>query len=327
MSGVSGHIYTHGLEKTGLITKIKNVLWGCRFYLREGSPGCTFRFGGGLGDHLLVSGVFREYRVRGAKKLWMMTDHPEIFEDNQDVDRVVPDHWRVEKFCSRFGVKPCLLSYGKWVNVPDRLDPPQQHILAEIMERAGLSGDVAVRPWYPAVLPQNNKVDSRCVCVQGSGTRSSTEMKNKQWDSEKYVELAARLGNRYELVQLGLPGESDIPGAKDLRGKLSIRETAEVLASARFFIGQVGFLMHLARAVETRSIIVYGGREKAWQSGYPCNENLETNPACSPCWQSNKCDFDRVCLTDISVEDVLAAVERIEKRLLSPLETTIHKLN
>ena len=91
-------------------------------------------------------------------------------------------------------------------------------------------------------------------------------------------------------------------------------------AHAEFFIGQVGFLMHLARAVETRSVIIYGGREKAWQSGYPCNENIETNPICSPCWQNNGCDFNRKCLSDISVEMVLKAVEKLISRLDSELE-------
>ena len=324
---VSGNAFSDGLSERGATAKIKNILWGIRFSIKNGRPHKAFRFGGGLGDHLMVSAVFREFRKRGARKLWMMSDHPEIFEDNFDVDRVVPDNWRVEKYCSRFGVKPELLSYGQWINDPDRVDPPKAHILVEIMDRAKLTGEVELRPWFPAVQIQSNTIKSNTVCIQGSGTRSSSEMKNKQWYSQKYEELAFKISDKYELVQLGLPGESDIPGAKDLRGKLSIKETAKVLAGARFFIGQVGFLMHLARAVETRSVIIFGGREKAWQSGYPCNENLETNPACSPCWQSNKCDFDRVCLTDISVEDVLAAVDRLESRLSSPMETTVHILN
>jgi hypothetical protein len=324
---VSGNAFSDGLSKGGIATKIYNILWGIRFAFKNGRPQKVFRFGGGLGDHLMVSAVFREYRKRGVKSLWMMSDHPAIFEGNQDVDRVVPDSWRVEKYCSRLGVMPRLLSYGRWINDTDRLEPPKKHILAEILERAGLSGEVALRPWFPAVLPNGNQVEGRCVCIQGSGTRSSTEMKNKQWDCQKYEELASHLADRYELVQLGMPGESDIPGAKDLRGMLSIQETAKVLAGARFFIGQVGFLMHLARAVETRSIVIFGGREKAWQSGYPCNENLETDPQCSPCWQSNKCDYDRVCLSDISVEDVLNAIERMEKRLSGPLETITHTLN
>ena len=85
--------------------------------------------------------------------------------------------------------------------------------------------------------------------------------------------------------------------------------------------------MHLARSVETRSVIIYGGRLKAWQSGYPCNENIETNPDCSPCWQNNHCDYDRMCLEEISVKDVLEAIDRIEKRIPEKLETEVVVLN
>ena len=79
--------------------------------------------------------------------------------------------------------------------------------------------------------------------------------------------------------------------------------------------------MHLARAVDTRSVIIFGGREKAWQSGYPCNENLETSPACSPCWQNNNCDNQKACMSEIQSSDVLAAVNRLEERIFNPLET------
>jgi hypothetical protein len=55
-------------------------------------------------------------------------------------------------------------------------------------------------------------------------------------------------------------------------------------------------------------------------AGWPCNENVETNPDCSPCWQNNGCDFNRKCLSDISVEMALKAVEKLISRLDSELE-------
>ena len=78
--------------------------------------------------------------------------------------------------------------------------------------------------------------------------------------------------------------------------------------------------MHLARSVDTRSVIIYGGKEKAWQSGYPCNENLETSPNCSPCWQNNQCDYERQCMSDISTQDLLRGINRLLGRLSQVLE-------
>jgi ADP-heptose:LPS heptosyltransferase len=108
---------------------------------------------------------------------------------------------------------------------------------------------------------------------------------------------------------------------RDLRGRTAIRQTARLLADASFHVGPEGFLMHLARAVDTRSVIIYGGRILPSEIGYPCNENLSVTPPCSPCWRSNRCDYDRVCLEQITVDMALAAIGRLENRLGQPLET------
>jgi ADP-heptose:LPS heptosyltransferase len=69
--------------------------------------------------------------------------------------------------------------------------------------------------------------------------------------------------------------------------------------------------MHLARAVECPSVIVYGGREPPEISGYACNANLASRPPCAPCWNYVLCDYERVCLTAITVDEVVAAVQRL----------------
>jgi hypothetical protein len=304
--------------------KLQNAWWALRFLIRHGRPGgSVYRFGGGLGDHLLVSSVFRELKVRGIDRSWMLSDHPEVFEDNPDIDCMAPDEWRAEKLCTRLGSLPITLSYGQWIGDSDRIEPPVKHIIAEILERAGITGQVDLRPYFHAAdtLPPAQHLKSRTICIQGTNTVASTPMGNKQWHADRFAEAGEHLARDYDLVQLGLPGESDIPAAIDMRGEFTIRQTAETLTEARFFIGQVGFLMHLARAVGTRSIIVYGGREKAWQSGYPCNENLETSPECSPCWRNNGCENNRQCMEDITSANLLEAVRRMEDRVTGPLET------
>jgi hypothetical protein len=66
-------------------------------------------------------------------------------------------------------------------------------------------------------------------------------------------------------------------------------------------------------------VIIYGGREHAWQTGYSCNENLESRPPCAPCWLWNDCDFDRVCMRQITADHVVSAVERVLARHGEPL--------
>ena len=72
--------------------------------------------------------------------------------------------------------------------------------------------------------------------------------------------------------------------------------------------------MHLARAVDCPSVIIFGGKEKPEESGYICNENLYTALECSPCWKMNTCDYERRCMDMITVDDVLAGVERLREK-------------
>jgi hypothetical protein len=257
----------------------------------------------------------------------MLSSYPELFKENPDISCIVEDSWKTVKYLEKLQKPTILLSYGKWINDLDRIEAPRSHIIAEIIAKSEIKGNISLRPyWYGNTDKRLLKIDESYVCVQSTKTCSSTPMLNKQWNEEYLQNVINKLSSRFRVVQLGLKNEPKLNNTLDLRGS-SISESANYLANATFFLGQVGFLMHLARAVNTRSVIIYGGREKSWQSGYPCNENVETNPECSPCWQNNHCEYDRICLKEITVEDVLEAIERIEKRLPEKLETEVVVLN
>jgi ADP-heptose:LPS heptosyltransferase len=159
----------------------------------------------------------------------------------------------------------------------------------------------------------------RALVLQSSGLGGRMKMLNKEWRPERFQEVAKHFQGQMSLVQIGSPADPPIEGARDLRGRTSTRETAAVLANAAAFVGLVGFPMHLARAVDCPSVIVYGGREHPDQSGYSANENLYTPVDCSPCWQWQTCDHDRVCMTSIRTETVVAAVEQLLARPRRPL--------
>jgi ADP-heptose:LPS heptosyltransferase len=120
--------------------------------------------------------------------------------------------------------------------------------------------------------------------------------------------VTAALRRDFRLIQVGSKSDPPIDGALDLRGKTSYREAAALLANSVLFLGLVGFLMHLARAVDCRAVIIYGGRERPWQSGYGCNVNLTGDTSCSPCWRWNTCEYDRECMKLVTVDAVLEGV-------------------
>ncbi len=132
-------------------------------------------------------------------------------------------------------------------------------------------------------------------------------MQNREWYPQRFQELCAQLRSDVRVVQIGSSSDMKLEGAIDLRGKTSLRQTAAVLANSLVFIGLVGFVMHLARAVDCRSVIIYGGREKPAITGYVANKNLYTQVRCAPCWLRNACEFNRKCMDMISVDQVIAA--------------------
>ncbi|MDG0964143.1 MAG: glycosyltransferase family 9 protein [Opitutales bacterium] len=314
-------------NSSGVIAKAKHLLWAACLFLKNTIPSCAFNFGGGLGDHLLCTILFHELAKRGVENCWMLSHYPELFKNNPYNLKIVPDDWKTLKFLEKINRSSTLLHYGTWIGNTDRIIPPKHHMVVEILQKANIRGKVSIRPyWYQKTDHSMINLHDEYICVQSTNNYSSTEVKNKKWAETKMQAVVDKLSKRYCIVQIGMPEESKLENTIDKRAS-SISQSASLLANCNFFLGQEGFPMHLARAVETRSVIIYGGRLKAWQSGYPCNENIETNPDCSPCWQNNQCDYDRMCLKEITVEDVLEAIDRIEKRLPEKLETEVFTLN
>jgi ADP-heptose:LPS heptosyltransferase len=145
-------------------------------------------------------------------------------------------------------------------------------------------------------------------------------MRNKEWYPQRFQAVIDALRHEYRFVQIGSAQDPHLNNAIDLRACTSIRETAAILYHARIYIGSVGFLMHLARSVECPSVIIYGGREAPWQSGYLSNVNLYSPEACAPCWRWNDCDFDRKCMSSINVNEVILAIEKALAVPRGPLE-------
>jgi ADP-heptose:LPS heptosyltransferase len=152
------------------------------------------------------------------------------------------------------------------------------------------------------------------IAIQSSGLAARFPMRNKQWFPERFQEVVTRLQKDFKFIQLGAAGDPPLAGALDLRGRTSIRETAAVLANCRLYIGNVGLVMHLARAAECPSVIIFGGREAPWQSGYTGNINLYSPEPCAPCWLWNTCDFHRVCMEKITADHVVDAAQLLAAR-------------
>ncbi len=276
---------------------------------RGGRPAILLRYGRSPGDSLLCSAILHELRARGVGPLWMQTDHPSLFERNPDVDLVVPYRRTVGRLVRLAGGRVVYPDYAPYDPETDRSRPPDAHILLCMARAVGIEGKIDLRPWIFLAEEEREAglLSEGQIAVQSTALGARMPMRNKDWGFERMQEVVSRLRRDHPIVQLGAPGDPLLDGAIDARG-VPFRRSAAILSRSVCFVGLVGFLMHLARAVDCRSVIVFGGREAPWQSGYPENENLFTEVPCAPCWLWNRCDYERKCLAAIEPGDVVRKV-------------------
>lgn len=302
-------------------------LQAARNILFHGFPDIMLQFLGGIGDELLLTAVAHELVKRNpAVKIWQVSHSEPLLFHNPDYQRTFNfDDWQL-RYAFLLRRQRIQLSYSVEV-IPAELEiPPDEHIIARLCRKAGIRGDIAIRPYLYLTNEEKlrGKISDRCIVVQNVGhSTHETFMNNKKWYPERMQEVVNILKKKYPAVTVVLlGGESDIAleNVMDLRGKTTVRESAAILANAGCFIGTSGFLTHLARAVDVRSVIIYGGREHSYQTGYICNENLNSYVECAPCWRWNTCDYDKKCMQMISSQNVVDAYERVLEKKDTPLE-------
>jgi hypothetical protein len=274
-------------------------------------PRFLLQYEGGIGDSLLCSAICRELRRRGERGLWLATRHGELFRNSPDVDCVVEPAGRVDSYVRLMGGKRVHPSYARYDPETDRHVYQPGHQIAVMCAAAGIKGPVTLRPYLH--LTEVERAAERwaqgSIVIQSSGAAARYAIPNKEWFPERFASVAAELSRRFPVVQIGSASDPLLPGVRDLRGKTTLRQSASILSHARVFVGLEGLLMHLARAVECRSVIVYGGHSNPAQLGYPANCNLFTAVPCAPCGQRSACGRDRECMRAISPTEVLAGVE------------------
>lgn len=149
-----------------------------------------------------------------------------------------------------------------------------------------------------------------------------TNWVNKCWPMEHYAKLGDRL---YEqgIVPVIVGGASDlrlyreiasrmgIPPV-DLTGRTTLKELAHVIKKARAFVAGDTGPMHLAAAIGTPVISLFGPTDPKRNGPYGngvMNTVLVTARDCTGCWQRT-CPKDLDCLSDIDVNKVYEALER-----------------
>ena len=147
----------------------------------------------------------------------------------------------------------------------------------------------------------------------------------KAWTDERNAELLRRLANDgHRLVITGAPNAREQAIVKrireragvdlvDLSGQLSLRELGALAARARLFFGVDSAPMHIAAAMGTPVVALFGpSGEHEWGPWMVPHRVVASAFACRPCGNDG-CGGSKVseCLTKLGVDGVHAAINEL----------------
>jgi heptosyltransferase-3 len=147
----------------------------------------------------------------------------------------------------------------------------------------------------------------------------------KCWPAERMAALIASLqAQGHRIVITAAPDAEELAMSKailasvpqpavDLSGQLSLKQLAALTARAKLFIGVDSAPMHIAAAMGTPTVALFGpSGEIEWGPWQVPHRILTSAHACRPCGNDG-CGGGKIseCLSDIPVERVLSATEEL----------------
>ena len=270
---------------------------------------------GGIGDMLLLTIIFRKIFEDSGEKVIAISAFKEIFLLNQAVQKVYGKENPLINFRKLVGFDYHDITYRCWSNLlPAKKNIFNSHAIEQFCHQLDIGGSVSLKPeifFSNEEVNSFSKTSADYIVVQSQASHSNHPQTTKDWSVESMQEVVDCLDKNFEILQLGSEKDVRLRGVSDFCGKTSIREAGLFLKNARLFVGLEGALMHMARAVDCPSIIIWGGRLKPEQIGYLCFENVTVDLECSPCWLPNACPHDLKCMKEIKSAQVIEVCDKL----------------
>ena len=215
--------------------------------------------------------------------------------------------------------------------------PPVKHAVDSYLELANLLGANETHPEMELFLTEkdNEVVDSLLseVGIQSEklivGINPGGFRPSRRWLKGRFAAVADKLICDYkaQIVFIGSKGEATLIEEicsimrfepVNLAGKTGLRQLAALIKRFDLLITNDSGPMHIAAAVKTPIIALFGPQTPTLFQPY-CEDNMRViirkDVECSPCDDKVNCK-DHRCMKLITVEDVLAGVDKMYREVL-----------
>lgn len=192
-----------------------------------------------------------------------------------------------------------------------------RHAVEECRDFAEFFGAPPGPDRFPVAFPAPSGLDERRPRV---AVAPASRWPSKNWPAERFAAVARGLAEACDpaFYLLGSPGERELCAGiaqaagnrgevHDMAGRLSLAEVGGLLERADLLIANDTGLMHMAAAVGTPVLALFGPTDPVRTGPYGPGHRVLTAPApCRPCFSRTCREPGRPCLDGIDVERVVA---------------------
>ena len=216
------------------------------------------------------------------------------------------------------------------------LSAPYPHTLHEILRNLGLvrllgCPEQGTRLEFPLTTDDHAEANALLAPLENAyaplvGIHAGARAPARRWPAESFAEVADTLARRFgaHIILTGGPGEQPIAAAVaramrapalDLAGQTSLGGLAALLTRLDLFISNDSGPGHLAQAVDTPSVTIFGPADpNRWAPLDRERHQIVREPvACSPCGYTD-CPIDHRCLRRVSPAKALAAAQGLLRK-------------
>ncbi|MBG88477.1 MAG: putative lipopolysaccharide heptosyltransferase III [Verrucomicrobiales bacterium] len=245
-------------------------------------------------------------------KLWMLLSAAKVRGVNDAYETLGNKRWMVNR-----------ISKFKWGREHQVLKDFQT-----VLDCTGLTGEVGPLRFYPQV--DAGSISKKLPFVSDIGNYTivhpTSRWPFKQWLPERWAEIAdtIRRNHKLKVVFSCGPDQREIDTVAEIfqhtkeehfstDGRINLNEFGWLLARAKLFLGVDTVAMHLAAAMQTPIVTLFGpSQEWSWRPWQAPNEIVFGDCPCKVAMVF-KCDKTKVypCMERITVNDVVAATGRM----------------